>query len=108
MFEEYQRSFSPEILAWCETMATQLTKGISPDWRRKGTWMEAWNGPRRIAFAPHIFGLSIYFQSPEPIHVYREIGGQCSTGKVTIRLKAGVPADVARIRAVLIQYFSGT
>jgi hypothetical protein len=105
MFENYQGTFPPEVLAWCETTAKKLSAGLSPTWRRKGTWMETWNGSQRIAFAPHDFGMSIYFQSPSAAELYLEIGGRLSTGKMTIRLRMNDEIDFDKIRFVLMQYY---
>lgn len=109
MFEEYRKSFPPETLAWCEITAQKLSVGLTTSWRRKGTWMETWNGPRRLAFAPHDFGMSIYFQSPSAVELYHEIGGRLSTGKMTIRLRIcddkNFDIDWDKIRFVLMQYY---
>ncbi len=74
------------------------------EWARRGTWIEARNGPKRVAFAPHKGGASIYFQGPEPVESYREWGGRCRTGRVTIRVAIGADFEPGLLTLVVAEH----
>jgi hypothetical protein len=89
LFQSFAGQCDSRTLAWAR-LVHDAVFGLMPlSWTRKGTWIEAWVGSRRIAFAPHRSGASIYFQGSEPIERYRGWGGCCKTGKVCIRVPIG-------------------
>ncbi|GJM43179.1 MAG: hypothetical protein DHS20C21_00210 [Gemmatimonadota bacterium] len=70
-------------------------------WRRNGTWIEYWQNGVRIAFAPRRSYCSLHFQERYAPQYYREIGGTCPTGAVTIRLPLDRDWDPDPVRQVL-------
>jgi hypothetical protein len=89
LFRSYVGQFDARTLAWARLVHDRVFASMPLSWARRGTWIEAWNGTRRVAFAPHRGGASIYFQGPEPVGRYRDWGGCCKTGKVCIRIPVG-------------------
>ena len=89
LFRSFQSGVNLQSLAWARHVHGSIFGTMPLEWARRGTWIEAWNGLRRIAFAPRRRGSSLYFQGPGPVEVYREWGGRCPTGKVSIRIPAG-------------------
>ncbi len=61
-------------------------------WQRVGSWIEAWDHDRRIAFSPHQRYASLYFEDDQAVPAYRELGGTCPTGRFTINLPYGTPS----------------
>jgi hypothetical protein len=85
----YDGQFDARTLDWARHVHGRVFGAMSLTWARQGTWIEAWNGPRRVAFAPHWGGASIYFQGTDSVERYRALGGCCQTGKVTIHVPIG-------------------
>jgi hypothetical protein len=101
LFRSFQGEFEPETLAWARHVHVSIFGSMPLDWVRRGTWIEAWNGSRRIAFAPHRAGSSLYFQRPEPVERYLEMGGRCRTGKVSIKIPPGSDFEAGLITMVV-------
>ncbi len=89
LFQSFAGQCDARTLAWARLVFDQVLASMPLSWARRGTWIEAWNGPRRVAFAPHRGIVSLYFQGPAPVERYRELGGSCKTGKVCIRIPVG-------------------
>lgn len=76
-------------------------------WRRNGTFMERWTNGVRIAFAPRQKYASIYFQTADAPELYRIMGGECPSARVTITLPYGQAIDDERLRVVIARTISG-
>jgi hypothetical protein len=87
--QSFEGRFDARTLAWAGHVHGRVFGALPLTWARRGTWIEAWHGPRRVAFAPHRVGASIYFQGPGPVQRYRDWGGCCKTGRVSIRVPVG-------------------
>jgi hypothetical protein len=103
-FRSYEDQFDHQTLAWARHVHDSLFGSMPLEWTRRGTWVEAWVGSRRIAFTPHQSGASIYFQGPGPVESYREWGGRCRTGRVSIRVPIGSDFEAALLRLVVAEY----
>ncbi len=77
-------------------------------WRRHGTWIEYWRGDARLALAPHQCYSSLYFKDHEVTQLYREIGGSCRTGAVTITIPHKGDWDPTPIRYVIDKVLSSS
>jgi hypothetical protein len=104
IFRSYEGQFDARTLAWARQVHGRIFGAMPLSWARKGTWIEAWNGSRRVAFAPHRGGASIYFQGPEPVQRYRALGGSCKTGKVTIHVPIGSDFEGPLLARVAVEH----
>jgi len=104
LFDSYQVQFDPGTLAWAIRVHYAIFGDLPLTWTRKGTWIEAWNGKRRIAFAPHKNGASIYFQGSAAVNRYRDLGGRCPTGRVCIRIPVDAEYENRLMTRVAVEH----
>jgi hypothetical protein len=103
-FRSYVSQFDPQSLAWARLVHARIFGELPLEWRRHATWIEAWNGRRRVAFAPHKSGASLYFQGFEAVNEYRRRGGTLRTGKVAIKIPQGADFEAALLRQIVVEY----
>jgi hypothetical protein len=104
LFQSYEAQFDGRTLAWARLVHGRIFGAMPLHWARRRTWIEAWNGPKRVAFAPHKGGASIYFQGPGPVASYREWGGLCRTGRVTIHVATGADFEASLLTMVAAEH----
>ena len=102
--KSYVGQFDERALVWARLVHRRVFGPLRLKWSRRGTWIEAWDGPRRVAFAPHRQAASIYFQGPAPVEEYRQLGGVCDTGKVCIRVPIGADFDDDLLSFLVAKY----
>jgi hypothetical protein len=102
--DTYSAQFDAHTLAWARQVHSGVFGSMPLAWARKGTWIEAWNGKRRVAFAPHRGGVTIYFQGSGPVDRYREWGGNLPTGKVSIKIPVGSDFEAAILERVVREH----
>jgi hypothetical protein len=103
-FDSYIGHLDEQALAWARRVHQRICGPLNLDWKRKGTWIEAWKGKRRIAFAPHDYGAAFYFRGPEAVRSYLDAGGVCPTGKVCIKVPIGCDYEAELIRFVVLEH----
>ncbi len=101
LFDTFRDEHDTTSLSWARFVHDSIFSTMMLEWKRRGTWIEAWNGKKRIAFAPHRGGASLYFQRPEPVERYRSLEGQCPTGKVSIQVPSGSDFEAGLIALVI-------
>jgi hypothetical protein len=97
----YRGELDAAAIAAGERIFRDLLAPLRLSWERRGTWLEAWNGERRIAVAPHRSRFSIYFQGHETAGIYRDLGGVCKPGRVSITLPQRGAYDAELLRFVI-------
>jgi hypothetical protein len=100
-FASYGGELDAATIAASERIFHELLAPLRLRWSRRGTWIEAWNGERRIAVAPHRSRFSIYFKESETPGAYRELGGVCKQGRVSITLPLKGAYDAGLLRFVI-------
>jgi len=104
LLKSYESQFDSGTLAWAMRVHHCICANLPLIWARKGTWIEAWNGKRRIAFAPHQSGCSIYFRGPAAIERYRELGGCCPAGRVSIRIPIDAEFEDRLLMRIVVEH----
>ena len=104
LLQSYTNKFDAQTLAWARLVHSRIFGGLPLVWQRHNTWIEAWHGKRRVAFAPHKLAASLYFQGPAAVEQYRRWGGALRTGKVAIKIPLGAEFEATLLRRIVVDY----
>ena len=74
---------------------------LSDNWKPEGSMIAAYHNNIRIGFAVRKCNCSLHFHGSEAVQLYKELGGTCPCGKVTIKLAYDRNWDVAIIKNLL-------